>query len=101
MSNAPNLDPDELSQVPYDLQLKVGTYIATDEGTINTAAMVTKYKIHLLMDANPDIQLDPENLTPEQIAIVWNAYRAAYPERGSNYQLALPVAEYLIQLDRE
>lgn len=101
LSNAPDLEyGDDLNEVPGDLQAQIGTYITSDAGTIRTAAMVTSYKIHLFMQANSGEEINPENLSPNEIARVFNAYRGITFEEQGNYRLALPVAEYLKQIDR-
>ena len=77
----------------------IGAYLATNEGTINAASLVTRmYMDEYLASGDSKIS---ENLSAEDMARIWGRYRTSYEPLGSeefgpNAQLALPLAEYFL-----
>ncbi|MCY4061385.1 MAG: hypothetical protein OXG53_03340 [Chloroflexi bacterium] len=86
----------------YSVQHPIALYLATNEGSINAASIVTRMILddYLALDESRF----SENLTAEDMARLWGRYRTAhealeYDNYGPNAHLALPVAEYFLDKD--
>ncbi len=77
------------NQMPLNDRIGMAGYLLSDQGTISAAALASRYYADMYCFTPSGHQVhDPTNLTPEDMALIWGAYRAGIkdvPPAGGGY----------------